>query len=220
MDAMTKAALKVLYQRLGLWGALHIIVRVIRGKMTGAPFAGWPKAQQRRERESRQQLGPAILVYRALLKRYSPSHSLLVTSDVVTASGRAFLNQVLSELDIDHLISLPNDQRSAYLTPILSPIPNALFELSFDTENKVRFTVKSCRFVGLCAELGHPELAPLFCAVDDHFFRHDLPQVNLERATTIAHGGEQCPFILSLSTESTASSTAMTAASVDPSKLN
>ena len=209
MDAMTKAALKVLHQRLGLWSALLVIIRVVWGQLTGAPFAGWPQAKQRRERESRQQLGPVILVYRALLTRYPQPHSLAVTSDVVAASGRAFLSHVLSGLDIDHLLSLPDDQRGAYLAPILSPIPNALFELSFDTEDRVHFTVKSCRFVGLCAELSHPELAPLFCAVDDHFFRHDLPQVNLDRATTIAHGGDQCPFILSLSkTSSTLSPTA------------
>ena len=94
MDAMTKAALKVLYQRLGLWGALRVTGGVVWGKLTGAPFAGWPKAKQRRERESRQQLGPAVLVYRALLKHYPQSHSFAVTSDVVAASGRAFLSHV------------------------------------------------------------------------------------------------------------------------------
>ena len=49
MDAMTKAALKVLYQRLGLWGALRVIGSVVWGQVTGAPFAGWPKAKQKRE---------------------------------------------------------------------------------------------------------------------------------------------------------------------------
>ena len=202
MDAMTKAALKVLYQRLGLWGALQVIGGVVWRQIKGAPFSGWPKAEHKQERESRKQLGPAVLVYRVLLTRYPQPYALEVTTDVVAASGRAFLSQVLSALDIDHLISLPEAQRSDYLTPILSPIPNALFTLKFDEDNRVHFTVKNCRFVGLCAELGHPELSTLFCAVDDHFFRHDLPQINLQRDTTIAHGGECCPFILSLSATS------------------
>ena len=106
---------------------------------------------------------------------------------------------------ISYLSSIPEDQREAYLRPLLDPVPNAIYTLDFDENYRVYFTVQACRFAQLCTQLEVPELAPLFCEVDDYFFRHDLPQVELERNTTIAHGGKQCPFVLSLSDESKAS---------------
>lgn len=195
---MTRAAFKSLIDQIGVYQTISLLAWVVVDLIRGLPFKSLAKADSQKERDSREQLGPVILIYGRLCRIHDQADALEITRKVVIASGRAFLAQVLKRLSIDTLISLPITERTAYLKPLLDPIPNALYTLHFDEENRVHFTVKSCRFVELCATLGVPELTPLFCAVDDHFFRHDLPQVNLERATTLAHGGVSCPFVLSL----------------------
>ena len=195
---MTRAALKCLIRQVGFQKSVSLLGGLILDQIRGRPFHTLSKAIDRKERDSREQLGPAILVYQRLCKQYDQSRALEITRQVVIASGRVFLSTVLKSLDISYLISLPQDERENYLRPLLDPVPNALYTLKFDTNNRVYFTVQACRFAQLCTQLKVPELAPLFCEVDDYFFRHDLPQVDLERSTTIAHGGQQCPFILSL----------------------
>ena len=170
--------------------------------MRGSPFKSLPQASDRKEQESRKQIAPAILVYQRLSRQHDQAKALEITRKVVIASGRAFLSTVLESLDIDHLSSLAPEQREAYLRPLLDPIPNAIYSLQFDDQQRVYFTVQACHFAQLCTQLKASELAPLFCEVDDYFFRHDLPQVDLERSTTIAHGGKQCPFVLSLNDNS------------------
>ena len=56
------------------------------------------------------------------------------------------------------------------------------------------FQVKSCSFPGLCAEAGVPEMAPIFCEVDAYFFGGVQRDLILERSTTLAEGGDGCPF--------------------------
>ncbi len=48
----------------------------------------------------------------------------------------------------------------------------------------------------LCAAAGVPELAPVFCAGDAHFFGTVEPDVLLERPQMIAEGAETCRFRL------------------------
>ena len=198
MNAMTRAALKSLIKQVGIFRSLLLIVGLILDQVKGRPFHLLPKAIDHQDQESRKQIGPAILVYQRLRHRYDQNRALDITRQVVIASGRTFLSTVLQSLDIDHLINLPPEARESYLRPLLDPIPNAVYTLEFSEDHRVYFTVNSCRFAQLCTQLNVPELAPLFCEVDDYFFRYDLPQVDLERSTTIAHGGEHCPFILSL----------------------
>ena len=212
MDAMTRTAARTIISELGLGRGLLTLAEVGWRQSRGEPFRAYhltnaqgvghpganPDELTTRERQSRAQLGPAVVLYRALRKRLDEARALDVTGRVITASGRVFLSQVLATLDLSQVRALSHAERDTYLRSLLAPIPNATFELSFDEQDRVHFTVNGCRFVTLCHELGHPELAPLFCAVDDHYFRFDLPQVQLERATTIAHGGAQCPFILSV----------------------
>ena len=204
-----RAGLGALFREIGLLRGSLVTLGVGWRMLRGAPFRALKGASRdalepseghrARERENRAQVGSVINIYQALRGHFSEEEAIRVTGAVVTAGGRAFLKRTLRELnDTDALLAMSEAERSQYLKRLLSPIPNALFELSIDDQGQVHYTVTSCRFAELCKLLGYPELGPLFCAVDDHFFREDTPHIHLERSTTLARGGDHCPFVLSL----------------------
>ena len=194
MTPMTRAALKAMSAELGLWETLKVGVMITYREMLGHPFRALSRAKDRRQRESRKQLGPAVLLYQHLSKSRPQALALEITARVIEASGHAFLSSVMGTLDPRALLEMEEGERSDYLRPKLEKVPNAIFSLSF-TDEEVHFTVTDCSFVSLCHQLMVPELAPLFCAVDDHFFGGVVPGIKLSRATTIASGGETCPFV-------------------------
>ena len=196
MNAMTRAALGVMLHELGALEALKLGVSIAFASLTQDPFRSLASTSERAARASRAQLKPAVLTYRCLLTRRDPQEALRLTELIIQASGRAFLRGVLRGLDIPKLLA--SERREELLRARLQRVPNATFSLRFEGDT-LHFTVTACRFVQLCHEVGHPELAPLFCSVDDAFFGHDLKGVELNRATTIAHGGDCCPFVFSTS---------------------
>ena len=200
MSPMTRAALKAMSADFGLWETLKVGVMIAYRETLGHPFRTLSPTKDRRQRESRKQLGPAVLLYQHLSKSRSRPLALEITARVIEASGHAFLSSVMGTLDPRALLEMEEIERSDYLRPKLERIPNAIFSLSF-TDKEVRFTVTDCAFVSLCHQLKVPELAPLFCAVDDHFFGGVVSDIKLSRATTIASGGETCPFIFSFKQE-------------------
>lgn len=198
MDAMTRAALKAISRELGLCSTLKVGMKIAFLRGTADPFKRFDTPVDEKEARSREQLKPAVLLYRVLLNQSPQAEALRVTREVVQATGRAFLNGILGDLDLHALVA--SEHREVTLRERLALIPNANFSLRFE-EDTLHFTVSACRFVGLCHQLGHPELAPLFCSVDDAFFGHDLKGVSLERETTIAEGGHHCPFVFTLNGE-------------------
>lgn len=209
MDITMRAGLVTLMRELGYLRGLLVILGVGWRLARGEPFRSLNQEAQAalepsaghldRERENRAQIAPVINIYNTLRRRVSEEEALRITGAVVIAGGRAFLSHTLRELnDTEALLNTSRSERVERLTQLLAPVPNALFELSIDDQDHVHYTVTSCRFVQLCHQLGYPELAPLFCAVDDYFFREDMPSIHLERATTLARGGERCPFVLRL----------------------
>ena len=198
MDAMTRAALITLTQELGLLSTLSIGLKMLIKTLREDPMHVLDPTTEAQEQKSREQLRPAVLLYRLLLRMTPRDEALRVTALVVQSSGRAFLKSVLGDLDLKTLID--SEEREVLLRKRLQQIPNATFSLRFEGDS-LHFTVSACRFVGLCHALGHPELAALFCSVDDAFFGHDLQGVTLHRETTIAQGGHHCPFVFTLHKE-------------------
>ena len=78
------------------------------------------------------------------------------------------------------------------------PTPSSPGAVSRDEveEAAAFFRVTFCRFPRMCAEAGVPELAPVFCAVDAHFFGGVERSIALDRPETLAAGGGSCPFSL------------------------
>lgn len=191
------AALKVLWARLGAWPALGLGLRLTLAKMGGAPFAELARATDSDERQSRAQIGPAILLYRLLLGRgMGQPEAFALVREVVLAAGVVFMGQTLGSLTRADLEGLDEDERRAFAEARGRLFFNAELRWDHVGTDEVRFTALSCRFPALCDAVGAPELAPLFCEVDEAFFGDVEPDVALERPQTIAGGAESCPFAL------------------------
>ena len=198
---MTRAALQCLIKHLGFWKTIQVALHLKWKEWKGEPFTHLPPPQDPKEAESRKQLGPAALLHQILKKHLPPSHVLEVTQDVIEQSGHAFLGQLFSSQDLQHLQTLNQEQQEAFLRPKLDQVPNVVFHLRFE-DNTLHFTVQSCRFVDLGHQLGISELIPFFCAVDQHFFGTILPEVSFSRKTTLAQGGPHCPFVFQFTSSS------------------
>jgi hypothetical protein len=192
-DAMERAGFQAVIRRIGLWRALGVGLRVSRAQSRGEPFAEFPPAEDDRERGTRTQAAGAILLYRAL-RDAGVAEAIDVVSDAVEAGALVFLGRTLGPIRRAELSSLDDAARDAWVRDRAGRFPNATMVFEQVDAEAVRFRVSACRFVSLCAEVGHPELAPLFCRGDATFFGGVEPNVRLERPHTLAEGGPDCPF--------------------------
>ncbi|HEY69185.1 MAG TPA: L-2-amino-thiazoline-4-carboxylic acid hydrolase [Anaerolineae bacterium] len=66
-------------------------------------------------------------------------------------------------------------------------------------EHKLHYEVRNCFFHRFYSQADTPELAQLFCEVDDAFFAAAFPGYRFHRGesmqNTVAHGREHCDFI-------------------------
>lgn len=194
LSATDRAALRVLRDALGPVAALRVGVSLRLRALRGEPFDALPPASDVRERASRQQAGGAVLLYRILRRRSDPERALQQTAAVVEASALAFLDEQVGALTPDTLAPLSPSSRRAYVADTLARFPNATATVDEASGDAVRFTITACRLVELVREVGHPELAPLFCAADARFFGELRPGLALDRPSTLAGGAPACAF--------------------------
>lgn len=222
LDAQTSlAAARIVIRHVGLRRGLAVLVEVGRASARGEPFrpsvragvSAGPVGRSRSERGvgnasandeaeqealSRKQIGPAILLYRALGRRVGKDSALAITSEVVDAGALLFLSHSLGRLDLDFAAARTDEDRRLLVRRLGTRFPNATMQLDELSTEHVRFSVTHCRFPPLCADAGAPELAPLFCQADAVYFGTVLDTVELVRPHTIAGGAESCPFELRL----------------------
>ncbi len=184
-----------LIQNVGLLQAIRVATDIERRKRAGEPFAELPPPASENERLSRAQAGSAVLLYRALGAAGVPD-PLGVTRDVMMKSGASFLRRQLGELRPSELAAMPEHEAARTVQALGAKFFNATIDWKEVDEQGVRFDVTHCFFPGLCAQAGHPELAPLFCAVDDAYFGRVEKNVRLNRTRTIATGASRCDFEL------------------------
>lgn len=195
-DRPTRAAFGVLWRRLGFFRALSVGLAIDRQRAGGRPFGHLPPPVDDKERQSRDQIGPAIVLFALLVERYGDTKALSVTAEVVEAAALAFLGETVGPLRRAQLAAMDAEARDRFVRERMSRFPNAEVRFEHIGADEVRFTVTACRFVNLCHAAGCPELAPLFCAGDARFFGEVEPDVVLIRETTLAVGGDRCPFVL------------------------
>ena len=187
-------AFKILIDELGLVSAIRIGARVQRKVFTGEPFEELPEPDSEDERLSRQQIGPAIVLYRELKEKLTEERAYEVTERVVVEASVVFLSKTVGRLRRRELLSMGDAEREAFVREKGEKFFNA--NLSWDRidADAVEFTVLHCKFPPLCEAVGEPELAPVFCKGDAEFFGGVEEDVDLERPHTIAEGGPNCPF--------------------------
>lgn len=190
------AAFTVLRQRLGLWSALALAWRADRRAKAGHPFEKLPSTEDPKEIASREQIGPAIVLYQELCKRMEAEAAYAIVAEVVEAAAHVFLRDTIGPLNRSDLMALDADEKVGFLEDRLGRFPNTTTRVDRVDDTEVNFTVTRCSFVGLCRDVGLPALAPMFCAVDASYFGNVEPGLELVRPTTIANGGDTCPFSL------------------------
>jgi hypothetical protein len=195
-DPNDRYALPILVRDLGLLGALRVGLRVKRRLGRGEPFEALGPPADANERLSREQIAGAVVLYRELLSVRPPAEALSLTEEVVIAAGVAFLRQMLGTLDRDELERLDEGARAEFARDRAARFFNATMRWDEIGGDRVSFTVTSCHFPRLCAEVGASQLAPMFCRVDAHFFGSVAADVTLIRPQTLATGGTSCPFTL------------------------
>lgn len=194
--ALEPAAVVELVRQLGLMATLRIGRAVEQARRRGEPFSQLAAVTSEPERLSRLQIGPAILLWRALREPYGAERAFAVTRAVVLAAGSAFLKRTFDTLPQEALRSGDEAVRRAFLQDATGRFFNASFTIEEASQHRVRFTAKTCHFPALCRAVDAGELAPLFCEVDAAAFGQAIKGVRLERPSTLATGGTKCPFTL------------------------
>lgn len=196
LDPIKSAAVRVLVRELGWWRGLLTGLRIEWRVARGQPFAKLPPPADEKARLSREQIGPALVLFSILRGRLDQARAIEVTSAVVEAGAIAFLSDSIGPLDRATLDGMSQRERDHFVRDRMDRFPNATVRFDHIGTDEVRFTVTSCRFVELCRAVGLAELAPLFCAGDATFFGQVEPDVVLIRPSTLATGGASCPFTL------------------------
>lgn len=196
IDPNERYAAPVLLRELGIWRTLRVGPAVRAAVSRGEPFASLPAAADEREVLSREQIAGAIVLYRLLLPLVPQERAIAITQDVVVAAGAHFLRETLGTISQAEIASMSEEQRGEFARTRGARFFNATMRWDEISESHVRFTVTHCHFPILCAQVGVPELSPVFCAVDAHFFGNVEKGVVLERPDTIARGASACGFSL------------------------
>ncbi|HAN30028.1 MAG TPA: hypothetical protein DCQ06_00385 [Myxococcales bacterium] len=148
------------------------------------------------ERASREQAGPAILLYRALIDRVGQERALTVVEQVIANGALRFLGRQLQDLDPTQYRAWTDEQRLQRAQGWLERFFTAEAQLTNLDDQRVEFEVSGCALNRLSIASGHPELAPLFCRADAAFFRTRGVQLNVPER--LATGDKRCHFILEL----------------------
>jgi len=194
-DPSTWVALPVLLRRLGVRETLRVGVMVASALRRGEPFSRLPPPSDARDRDSRAQAAPALVLYRALRAR-GHAESLEIVGEVVEAAAVVFLRRTIGPIRRADLAALDEAERARWVHTRAARFPNAEPRFEAVGPDEVRFRVSSCRFVALAHAAGAPELAPVFCRGDAKFFGTVERDVVLERPHTLAEGGPDCPFTI------------------------
>lgn len=207
----------LLITRLGPLTTLRVVAEVLRRQLRGEPFSHLPPADTPRERQSRAQAAPVILLYRALRALSAPAPLALV-GDALELGAVAFLHKSLGPIRQAALAAMSEPERERWVAERAARFPNAEPVFHAVTASEVRFTVHACRFVALTHAAHHPELAPLFCRGDARYFGSVEPGVVLDRPHTLASGGPDCPFTLRFADPHNALANEKTSQHVEPAK--
>lgn len=184
---------RVLRRHLGLAGALRVGLSLARLDLTSDPFRQLAPPQGKRERLSRAQLRPVLLLDAALDARgvVSPRRGE-VLREVVGSAGSAFLGSQLGALSA--WSQLAPAERRTQAEALLARFFNMEAQLVAEPVDELAFDVSFCWFAHLCHQLGRSELAGLFCAADSVFFESPETPFMLRRDETLAAGDSRCAF--------------------------
>lgn len=192
-----RAVIKKLWRRLGFFRSINLALALFWQKVTFRPFHSMPKADNPAEKLARKHVLDALTLYRAMERQLGKNGKQLF-EEAMSLGAQAFLLSNIGLIDVDDYLQMTSVERRGWLARLIHLFPNASAEIDEASESRVAFTVTRCRYVELTRIAGYPELANTFCAGDAAFFHGQPAGIEFERASSIAEGGRDCPFVLSL----------------------
>jgi len=195
---ITLCSLHLLRRELGIWGLFCLSFHMIGLQLRGEPFGKFPKAQDQGDIFSRRQIGPAIVLYKALRKIHNEERSLEIAEKVIVDSTLIFLRQAIGAINRKRIEVMNEDERQGWLSQIAGQFLNATIRWNRIGLSDLSFTITHCHFPALCRTTGVPELAPIFCKGDAVYFGQEQEGVTLTRPHTIALGSKECLFEMEL----------------------
>jgi hypothetical protein len=188
-------ATSVLLRLVGPLLFARLAMSITWAKLRGQPWKGMSPVTNQKEHFSRVQIGDAILLYRALLPHMKQEAALEIMRKIVAVGAGYSFAYLIEPISPDALSKTAPEKRRELVERNLNRFPNADCIIDEAGEECVAFRVVYCRFAGLAAAAGHPELAPVFCSADKDFFEEHFG-LAFARPHTIAEGATSCPFRL------------------------
>ncbi len=196
--ASSSAGIVALTRRLGYRRALAASMATLPVVLGKDPFSVLGKAATAREKASRKQIAPAIALYGYLKNRVGQQDALDCMKDVIVSATLAFLSYTIGEIPVQRYLSSDESGRRDMLERIADRFFNADSQIVGVSDREFSMHVSRCDFPRLCRSVGMEELAPLFCVGDMAYFNRTESVVRLQRETTIAEGGDCCPFVFTM----------------------
>ena len=128
----------------------------------GEPFRNLPKAKDKGDIFSRRQIGPAIVLYKALRKIHTEERSLAIAEKIVIDSTLIFLRKAVGAISQSRINAMNDVQKQNWLSRIAGQFLNATIRWNHIKVTELSFTITHCHFPVLCRKAGVPELAPIF----------------------------------------------------------
>jgi len=186
-------AVRALGRELGLLRALGVLGEVVRARALREPFASLGPPDSLREELSRAQLGPLVVLVRAVRRRAGAEAAMRVGRAVAHAGAMHFLERMIPDHDADTWAARAPELGEE----LLGRFFNATGSVRVG-DGQASIDVTACQFVALLERIGERELAPLMCEADLDFFDGQRRAIRLERSHTLAEGADCCDFALRL----------------------
>ncbi len=186
-------ALKTLFKEAGVLKTVRILPGIFIGKLKGGPWKTFPAPESKKDSESRQLIGDAIILYRILLRIFDIKEAERITREVITASSVVQLSCAVPIIERETIENYNDEEKERMFCGIIAKFPNADYEV-IDSDRVYSFKITRCRLAELITEAGHPELRDAFCAGDGLYFRKYQPDLIFKRDCMIGKGDSCCLF--------------------------
>jgi len=174
-------------------GTIRVLAEVQLARARGEPFRNLPPPESVRDLLSRTQVGPIVLIVRAVRRQRGADAAMRVGREVALAGASAFLDRMVPRHEPGVLASRPLE----IAEELLGRFFNAHGQVRVEGST-VAIDVHECHFVRLLHRIGEPDLAPLMCEADLSFFDGKRRAVRVERTQTLAQGASCCDFVFRL----------------------
>lgn len=191
---VTLAAVKVLKKEIGMKALLKVAPNLSKRAKNGEPYNALPSPETKKDKDSRELIADAILLYRELVLILPQAKAEAIIREVIKEAAIAQLRCLIPTLKGADLRQMTVKDRTNRYCEIVDKFPNTDWTVTKDTEDEVSISMCRCRLVEIFEQVGHPELRDSCCAGDAIYFERHQPDIDFKREHMIGKGDPECDF--------------------------